>query len=613
MIRTPAHIRNPKRGSAIVMSMVLTLITAGIAFAVLSYATHSLDLTKRALDYQRARAAAEAGLEYGRSELLEILRTYEFSLSTSALQAQLSALNPPPAFTNYQYQSPGGSASFRVTVNGSATTGTVVLGMAAAGSEGIHQLFTITCGASMPGTGVGAVVEEQVQAVSVHMNRFGVFYQEDLEIDPGPQMYFHGPVHANGDLYIDGPIDCLDRVTSHQDIIHGRKDTGTVAGDVNIENDSGTLVSMMDGATPVDSGNPNWMTESLTRWEGRVLDGAHAVPNLAPPYNPLDDAHDIIEPALPTNHPSYRADTEAGKFHNNAALHIHVSTSGTFTATDYFGTDVTASFTPAVIAQDGTNSYGGTPLDRKTGGQYDFATAGTYDTSRTFYDGRESVTVDPLDIYVDQLMAQFPQLTVGATYGTSEGRGVVYVTRDDPDGAGGVMPAVRIRNGDELPAGGITFASDLPMYVEGPYNTENTAKPAMVAGDAVTLLSADWQDVRSTGPLDDRIPADTVYNAVVMTGNYATVPGSYYNGGLENVLRFLEDWDGVTVTFRGSIIDLWFSETAAGLWGSGYYVPPYRDWGYDNLYRTTSPPGAPRVFAVEQLSWAQTTWADEGW
>ena len=82
---------------------------------------------------------------------------------------------------------------------------------------------------------------------------------------------------------------------------------------------------------------------------------------------------------------------------------------------------------------------------------------------------------------------------------------------------------------------------------------------------------------------------------------------------MENVLRFVEKWTGVTVTFRGSIIDLWYSEIAQGLWGSGYYSPPYRNWGYDSLYRTASPPGAIRLFAIEQIAWSESTWADEGW
>ena len=489
----------------------------------------------------------------------------------------------------------------------------MVQGTAAVGSQGVHQQFTIACGAHNADSGVGAVVKEQVQAFSVHLNRYGVFYEDDLEIDPGPQMYFHGPVHANGDLYVDGPIDFHDRLTAHGNTFHKRKDDGTVDGNVYIENEIGTMLSMMDGTTPIDSTDGEWMTRSLTRWNGRVLDSSHAVPYLSPPYNPLDSPHDIIERALPTNHPSYHADTEAAKFANRAALYIHVDASGTFTATDFFGSDLTAQFTQADLQSD-TATYGGVPLDeREEDGEYTFDTSGSYQTANTFTDAREGATMAPVDLYIAELLAEFPALVSGSTYGVSEGRGIIYVTRDDPDGAGGVVPAVRLRNGEELPAFGLTVGSDLPLYVDGDYNTDGGVKPALVAGDAVTLLSSDWQDVRSTGPLTDRVPVDTTYNAVVMTGNYSTTPGGNYNGGLENVLRFLEQWTGHTVTYRGSIIDLWFSEIAQGLWGSSYYSPPYRDWGYDSLYRSSSPPGVLMVFAVEQIHWVESTWAAEGW
>ncbi len=144
------------------------------------------------------------------------------------------------------------------------------------------------------------------------------------------------------------------------------------------------------------------------------------------------------------------------------------------------------------------------------------------------------------------------------------------------------------------------------------------AKPAMVAGDAVTLLSRAWQDARSEAGKTSRVPTDTTFNTVVMTGNTPTVPPQgmlpgEYNGGLENVLRFLEHWTGVTVTYRGSIVDLWFSDKATGDWNSTYYSPPLRDWGYHDIYRTAAPPGVPRVYAVEDLTWEERTWAQEGW
>ena len=63
-----------KSGSAIVTAMILTMITAGTIVGVLSYASHSIELTQRSIDFQRARTAAEAGIDYGRSKLLEILQ-----------------------------------------------------------------------------------------------------------------------------------------------------------------------------------------------------------------------------------------------------------------------------------------------------------------------------------------------------------------------------------------------------------------------------------------------------------------------------------------------------------------------------------------------------------
>jgi hypothetical protein len=87
-------------------------------------------------------------------------------------------------------------------------------------------------------------------------------------------------------------------------------------------------------------------------------------------------------------------------------------------------------------------------------------------------------------------------------------------TGDEPDGSGGVQPVVRIRNGEKLPDGGLSIASDLPVYVEGNYNVEGDTKPALVTGDAVTLLSQEWQDARSASGIDSRGARSTIFNTV---------------------------------------------------------------------------------------------------
>lgn len=117
---------------------------------------------------------------------------------------------------------------------------------------------------------------------------------------------------------------------------------------------------------------------------------------------------------------------------------------------------------------------------------------------------------------------------------------------------------------------------------------------AIVVADAVTILSESWGDTDGDGDFDedlaysemalnDRNASDTEVNAALMMGSTDTIAGVEYNGGVENVLRFLERWSGDTLTYRGSIIDLWNSVHATGTWsyGNPIYTAPNRDWAFD--------------------------------
>jgi hypothetical protein len=389
-----------------------------------------------------------------------------------------------------------------------------------------------------------------------------------------------------------------------------RKDDTTSTGYVGIENESGTEVAMT-----IDSTTADWMIQALEKWGGQVQTRAHGVQELRPPIAAVDDAHVIIERPLQTNDPDYHIETELEKYANKACLYIRVLTNGVFTAMDCRGVDMSARFTNAVLMV--TNNVAGLSFGVKTNGYYRFysntvsgaVSNGAYTVSETnFYDHREAAWMRPVDIYINELIREFPDLT-NSTYSVAEGRSVVYITRDDPDGGGSRKPCVRLRNARILPAGGFSVASDVPVYIEGHYNATNKTV-AFVAGDAVTELSTAWQDCRSPSTsLTDRPAVSTTYNVVILTGNSETTLG-HYNGGLENVMRFLEHWGGQTVTFRGSIIDLWYADIATGAWlyGSPRYEAPIRNFGYDDIYRTLSPPGMTSVFALEETGWAQGSW-----
>ena len=128
--------------------------------------------------------------------------------------------------------------------------------------------------------------------------------------------------------------------------------------------------------------------------------------------------------------------------------------------------------------------------------------------------------------------------------------------------------------------------------------------------DAITILSNNWNDGNSWQGLGTRTATNTQVNACYMTGNTETgSEGNGYNGGLENLPRFLEIWSDATFKWRGSAADLWYSRQATGAWSLGtYYRAPYLDWAFDPdlLDPSKLPPGAPMVNVVLRTSWRQT-------
>ena len=600
----PRHNKS-KSGGALVSALLFAVIAAALAGSYVSYSSQDARATQHMIDYQKSKIAAECGLEYGILALRDIVIANQLALPRADLQVLLDAVNPPSDIGGYRYVAGTGASAFRLDVSSDVNSGVINRGIACIGSVGETEMFTITVGARNPDTGAGSVLEQRVQAVGLFLIRYGVFYERDLEINPGADMFFRGPVHCNGDMYLapDGAtLAFKSRLTSHGELYRHRKDSTANTGTVTVDNKFGTPVTMT-----MDSTNATWMIQSLLDFDGRVLTKCHGVQHLSPPIATIDTPHDIIERAMSITNPLYHAATEAQKFENKACLRIYVSNK-VITAVNYFGSNVTYRFTNAVQLTTTTTAR----LDMKdANGGYLFRTngRGAFGVTNTFYDDRENRTMLPIDVYVDQLTNTYPEAVTGSTFTTTTGKGVIYVTRWDPDNTNGILqPCIRVRNAETYPAGGLSIITDLPIYMEGNINTNNV-RPALIGGDSVTFLSRNWQDALSSSNLAARQASNTTYNVVVMTGNSETTWG-VYNGGLENNLRFLESWTGDTCYYRGSIINLWGAEhSTTNPWSCNvYYDPPTRDWGYDDMYLTNVPPGMTRVFGVEEISWSNSTW-----
>jgi len=605
-----------RNGSIMLAAMIIIMLAAAMLAAYMKYSTGEAVITRRSIDHQKARIAAEAALEYGAIELRNIILKNQLRLSMSELQAELDAIPDPPSIPGYVYRTPGGDNAFEILIDDDVQLDTVITnGAQCRGMIGDCQTFTIRAGAINPQSGVGAVLRMNLQAVGVFLIRYAIFYEDDCEIQPGPNMTISGPVHCNSDLWLGAgaTLTFQDRVTSVGNIFNHRKDEDKVSnGHVKINDESGYPEKMKRGDHILDSNYPSWISEALDVWDARVLSGDHGMQPLSPPIAPVDEPHDLIERPLDPDDPDYQQQTEEEKFANKACLYIYVDADGNTWVTNYYGNAVT-NLIQVQLQQNG--SHNGKPIyKKKSDKRYKILNNGCIDTTQQyFYDAREKKYMAPVDLYIDKLAPIIEDMG----FDHHSGKGLVYVTRERPAGDTNRVPCVRLRNGKRIDLDvGLSVASDLPVYIEGNYNNVNT-KPAMAAGDAVTMLSVKWRDAYSHDSLSSRIPANTYNHCVIMTGNtetYLWAHPKHYNGGVENVLRFLERWSGKTYYYRGSIIDLWYSQIADSNWSYGqYYTAPNRNWGYDEIYRTANPPGMTRVFGLEELNWIESSWELEDW
>jgi hypothetical protein len=176
---------------------------------------------------------------------------------------------------------------------------------------------------------------------------------------------------------------------------------------------------------------------------------------------------------------------------------------------------------------------------------------------------------------------------------------------------------VRLTNGAALPPNGLTVASPNPVYIKGHYNaptstergthdTHNT-KPASIAADAITILSENWQDGRSTDTVANRPATSTTVNAAFLSGIVPTSTADDYSGGVENFPRFLENWSGSTFTYNGSMVVMFYSKEATSPWKShtDVYNPPSRNWAFDVnfLDSTRLPPDTPQFRKISRWLW----------
>lgn len=563
-----AHALVRRQGHALLLVILFLGISSIILAGALNWSRSNTFLNERNNQYFRSMAAAEAATE---KVLTQITMDYEAEGEPMVLAnlGAYSALVPTTgenrdwaSYTFYDLQ----NTPSRTSVENPERTEFRVLTSPYAGLRGYATPIRISSKAREIGRVINVVggVQQQIDLASIPIFQFAIFYNIDLEINPGPNMDVTGPVHCNANIYLDpqSTLTFHSDVTAVGEIVRDKK-----PGDPLVRS-GGTVVYRAEHDSGVSSLNLPIGTNNSPQTVRQIVE----IPAGLEPINSLMGRQRFINKAdlviIVTNGPTI------------------IATSG---AIDLFSTKIPESEIKKFVT-----------------------------LTNTFRNRRENRTVLSIDLNVGHFnaWAQGYQPIRDRIIHPDKNIRIIYIAdRRSTNNLAAVQTGVRLINGQRLLASGLTVATPNPAYIKGHYNappahvgTGNTSltAPAAVIADSITILSSAYNDGNTTST-GTAVP--TTVNAAFLAGIVPTVPGSY-SGGVENFPRFLEAWgSSTTFTYNGSMVVMFDSVWARAPWsgGTSYYVPPRRNWAFDLNFREVSklPPGTPMMRLLVRGAWAK--------
>jgi len=456
--------------------------------------------------------------------------------------------------------------------------------------------------------------------------QYAVFYQDDLEIASGSTMKILGPVSTNGSAYIGAQTGAEIYITDKISV-GGSLNGGTNGVDGTTLRKPGATGSSLlhdpiwdpdlnDGNLPTQATQRALQYEKLSAPENFIggVDMSKALLNPAYGNDPNEIYRSIIGPP-PTTPLSDDPTVGNRRMYNRAGIVVTVTVEsglpvvniGTPANPTFFNGDVTQALRDQIF-----------PEKRKD-----------------VFDKREDTNVKITTMDVERLNYALQNTpTLANAY-----NGVLYV--HDATGNTGAGSAIRMKNAEETPmfldannvSKGFAVVSNNAVYVQGDYNTKTIVEagverenPSAIMADAVTFLSQGWNDVNSTADVWTRraeIPtpltgagygdADVntmTVNSAILTGNTPStdistpVANRTNSGGVQNIVRLMEDWDAKAIKIKGSIGQLFRSKYMTSTFkGPGtviaggdyvYGLPGLgRELEFDDLLAKRPPPWTP--------------------
>ena len=628
----------PDQGSTLVMALASLFVVTVFATTLLSAV--SAEEKGVELDSQRAQAFkfAEGLLEIGENTLIEAVANFLPFENAPASDPFLIVAG------THSWQSVTGTWTVR-----EETVDDGFGGVEAVPPENLEDAVT-----GLKKTRIRYVIEAQVdfRGTKIEMRRhlmldkmpifqFLAFYEDDLEILPGPNMVLGGRIHSNHDIYAAAnnglTVDSKYFRTAGNYYRHRKDSNVTPPGWVKVRDsrEGGELVTLPSKSdlSALGIGSANGLDSLFTGWD---INGNQSFddPGEMSPFKSV--VEDLFGETFKSGEHGVKAIAHPAIGSIQAFEALPAGTGG-----DYIegpnGTYIPVTPGTGTHRQGYYHANAGLVIidDRVYDGDGNDITAlmpGGFITETLMYDAREGEYITITEINVARLgdMDGNPETLDPCPFFPENG--LLYATRSDC--LPGQVSGVKLKNGSEInvpdiwdlnnytgqspkysgppPEGaypfgaseftGLTVVSSTPVYVQGDYNTQSK-KPAAVITDAINLLSNSWTGTKSPGQLPGA--SDTTYNVAVITGNEVTSPGQY-NGGFENLPRFHEKWSNRNCNITGAFANTWRSQMATGDWhyGGDVYQAPKRNWFYDTDFDEDKlPPFTPMVIETDSVAW----------
>ena len=437
-----------RRGSALLAVLGLSAATLVLLAGTLQWTSNNALMIDRSTRYHDALLAAEAATEKALTDL-----SADFArLGASAVAAKLAAyrtrvpdMNEHPRWSQYRFMDGEGQEG-AMQIEQVSPWGLSALISQYRGLSGYAATYRILARAQdlharQP---LIAGVQQDVQIALVPVFQFAIFYNLDLEVNPGARMDISGRVHCNYNIYTQpaAPLTFLGDVTAAGEMIMNKK-----------------------------PGDPVNRTVSTTTFLGEHDAGVMTLHLPIGTNNTPQAVRQIVE--IPPAGESPNSDLGRQRFYNLADI--------------------------VILVKDAEVEVWGGGMASGSATKLQWSSVSNWiRTGVSFYDKRETKTVQATQLDLAKFYTWNAQSTNALKNALKRDINSIYIADQRTLGSG-QMPGVRLINGDVLPPLGLTVATPDPLYVKGHFNasgsslgTHNTGntKPAALIADAIAAALA---------------------------------------------------------------------------------------------------------------------------